>query len=136
MKIDGGCHCGYITYEAEINPDNVSVCHCTDCQILTGTAFRWTAHATKANFRVLSGEPAIYIKTTADSGNKRAQAFCPRCGSHIYVSDAVDPQVYGIRLGTARQRAQLPPKKQIWCRSAQPWAMQVGEIEPQLPGQQ
>ena len=21
MKIDGGCHCGYITYEAEIDPD-------------------------------------------------------------------------------------------------------------------
>ena len=32
MRIDGGCHCGHITYEAEINPDDVIICHCTDCQ--------------------------------------------------------------------------------------------------------
>src|SRR4029453_1097434 len=29
MKIDGGCHCGYITYEAEIDPDKTLICHCT-----------------------------------------------------------------------------------------------------------
>jgi hypothetical protein len=39
MKIDGGCHCGAIAYEAEVDPDRVGICHCTDCQQLTGTAF-------------------------------------------------------------------------------------------------
>ena len=29
MQIDGQCHCGKITYEAEIDPEAVSVCHCT-----------------------------------------------------------------------------------------------------------
>ena len=32
MKIDGGFHCGYITYEAEADPANAMICHCTDCQ--------------------------------------------------------------------------------------------------------
>ena len=36
MHIEGGCHCGYITYEAEVDPDAVRICHCTDCQTLTG----------------------------------------------------------------------------------------------------
>ena len=40
MRVTGGCHCGHITYEAEVNPVTVRVCHCTDCQRLTGTAFR------------------------------------------------------------------------------------------------
>ena len=40
MKVTGGCHCGHITYEAEVDPATVRVCHCTDCQKLTGTAFR------------------------------------------------------------------------------------------------
>ena len=31
MKIEGACHCGYITYEADIDPDTTSICHCTDC---------------------------------------------------------------------------------------------------------
>ena len=40
MKIDGGYHCGYITYEAEADPEKVGICHCTDCQTLSGSAFR------------------------------------------------------------------------------------------------
>ena len=39
MKIDGGCHCGYITYEAEADPAHTAICHCTDCQTLSGSAF-------------------------------------------------------------------------------------------------
>ena len=43
IHIDGKCHCGQITFEAEIDPETVSVCHCTDCQTLTGSPFRVTA---------------------------------------------------------------------------------------------
>ena len=85
MKIDGGCHCGYITYEADADPERTSICHCTDCQVLTGTAFRISIPAPDHDFRILSGEPTVYVKT-GESGNKRAQAFCPRCGSPIYAT--------------------------------------------------
>ena len=40
MKIDGSCHCGRIRYEAEVDPAKVVICHCTDCQTLSGSAFR------------------------------------------------------------------------------------------------
>ncbi len=40
MKIDGRCHCGYITYEAEIDPEKVMICHCSDCQTLSGSTDR------------------------------------------------------------------------------------------------
>ena len=39
MKIDGGCLCRHITYQAEVDPDKVAICHCTDCQTNSGTAF-------------------------------------------------------------------------------------------------
>lgn len=121
MRIDGGCHCGNITYEAEADPERTSICHCTDCQILTGSAFRTSVRATDGSFRILTGEPTIYVKT-AESGARRAQAFCPRCGSPIYAAPAGEgPKTYNIRLGTVRQRDQLVPKVQIWCRSAQRW---------------
>lgn len=119
MHITGGCHCGKITYEAEIDADAVGICHCTDCQKLSGTAFRVNVHVKKENF-LLKGTPRIYIKT-AESGNKRAQAFCPDCGSGLYATSVDDPQLFGIRLGTSDQFAQLKPTRQIWCRSALPW---------------
>jgi hypothetical protein len=76
-----------------------------------------------------SGTPRIYIKT-AESGTKRAHGFCPECGTPIY-STAVEPNpsVYGLRVGGLDQRAELaPPVRQIWCRSAMPWAMDITQV--------
>jgi hypothetical protein len=127
MRVDGGCHCGYITYEAEINPDTVSICHCTDCQTLSGSAYRTNVRTVEGGFRLLTGQPRIYVKT-AESGNKRAQAFCPECGSPIYATSVTDPKIYGLRVGTIRQRAELRPKSQGWCRSAQAWVNELGSL--------
>ena len=135
MHIDGGCHCGFIRYEAEIDPEAVGICHCTDCQTLSGSAFRTVVSAKKDGFKMLGGQPKIYIKT-AESGNKRAQAFCPECGTPIYSSAPTDPQVFGLRVGSVRQRAQLRPKRQIWCRSALDWVAEIGSLAkiPKQPG--
>ncbi|TIO39203.1 MAG: GFA family protein, partial [Mesorhizobium sp.] len=50
MRIDGACHCGAITYEAEVDPEKTSICHCADCQQLTGTAFRVTVGAPEEDY--------------------------------------------------------------------------------------
>jgi hypothetical protein len=36
--------------------------------------------------------------------------------------------MFNIRLGTVRQRADLPPKAQIWCRSALAWTMHLEPV--------
>jgi len=131
MHIEGGCHCGYIKYEADVDPATVRICHCTDCQNLTGSAYRVTVPARKEAFRLLAGEPRIYFKT-AESGTRRAHGFCPDCGTPIYATQVTDPQVYGLRVGTIRQRALLAPKAQTWCRSKLDWAMNL-ETLPQSP---
>ena len=132
MRITGGCHCGAIKYEAEIDPATVSICHCTDCQVMSGSAFRANVPAKKEGFK-LTGTPKVYVKT-ADSGNKRAQAFCPECGTHVYATSPENQQVFGIRVGTSHQRAELKPMRQIWCRSARPWAQNI-EALPKSEGQ-
>jgi hypothetical protein len=129
VKIDGSCHCGYITYEAEADPAKAgAICHCTDCQVLSGTAFRTVIRAEAGSFKLLSGEPTIYVKT-ADSGTKRAQAFCPRCGTPIYATAAGDgPKIYSIRAGSVRQRDAFVPRRQIWFRSRQRWLGELASI--------
>jgi hypothetical protein len=128
MKIDGGCHCGYISYEAEIDPGAVAICHCTDCQTLTGSAFRTTVPALREAFELNAGQPKIYVKT-AESGAQRVQAFCPECGTPIYSAALGESQTFMIRVGTARQRAELTPRTQYWCRSALDWVMDLRSIE-------
>ena len=121
MKIDGRCHCGYITYEAEIDPEKVMICHCADCQTLSGSAFRTVVFTREDTFNLLSGELKTYIKT-GESGTKRPQSFCPECGTPIHSSTLGDgPKVHVIRVGTVHQRDQLVPRLQLWCRSSQGW---------------
>jgi len=36
MKIDGRCHCGYVSFEAEADPETTTLCNCTDCQTMSG----------------------------------------------------------------------------------------------------
>jgi hypothetical protein len=128
MKIDGACHCGFITFEAEVDPEKTTICHCTDCQTLSGAPYRASVATTPDNFRLRSGEPAIYVKT-AESGSKRAQAFCPRCGSPLYATAHQDPSAnLNIRVGVVRQRDQLVPKRQLWGRSHQAWVDNLADI--------
>ncbi len=128
MKIDGRCHCGFITYEAEVDLEKVMICHCTDCQTLTGSAFRTFALTREDGFNLLSGKLKTYVKTS-ESGTKRLQTFCPECGSPIYSTSQDDgPKVYSIRVGTSRQLNDLVPRAQIWCRSAQTWISDIGSL--------
>jgi hypothetical protein len=118
MKVTGGCHCGRITYEAEVDPGTVRVCHCTDCQRLTGTVFR-------------AAIPSLPGTSVLKSGKKRVHAFCPDCGAPIYAtSPEPNTSAYGLRFGAIDQRAQLaPPARQQWCRSAVPWSMDMTHVE-------
>jgi len=129
MKIDGACHCGAIRIEGEADPEKTVVCHCTDCQSGTASAFRVSIPVPGETFK-MSGKPAIYVRTTTESGNPRAQAFCPTCGSPIYATTPGDgPQaLYVVRVGILRQRDQLTPKRQIWFRSARPWTMHMDAL--------
>jgi hypothetical protein len=129
MHVDGSCHCGKVAFEAEVDPGRVGICHCTDCQQLTGTAFRVTCFAAEDDFKVLRGEPSTYIKTTADSGNPRAQVFCGDCGSHLWVTSVGEgPKVYGLRVGSLQQRAELKPSRQVWHQSALDWVDTISSL--------
>src|SRR5262245_35149049 len=100
MNITGGCHCGRLRYEAEIDPATAGICHCTECQVVSGTAYRLTVRAKPGTLRFTAGAPKIYVKT-AESGRKREQAFCENCGSPIYASAfGPDPsKIYSLRAG-------------------------------------
>ena len=129
MKVDGACHCGAITIEGEADPEKTTVCHCTDCQTGTASAFRVSVPVPGETFK-MKGQPAIYVRTTAESGNPRAQAFCPTCGSPIYATSpgAGQQAVYMVRVGILRQRDQFVPTRQIWFRSARPWTTQLDAV--------
>jgi hypothetical protein len=127
LKVHGRCHCGDIRFEAKVDPSRVTICHCTDCQVLTGTGWRASVPAEASAFVLQAGVPREYVKT-ADSGRKRVHGFCGTCGTPIYSTTPGIPERYGLRVGCLDERAELAPQRQIWCRSALPWSQRVDTL--------
>ena len=128
MKVDGSCLCGFVTYRTDVDEHSVTICNCTDCQTHSGSAFRVTVQSEESSFQLDSGELKVFVKI-AQSGNKRALAFCVVCGTPIYSKSADGKSgFFGLRVGPLRQRGSLIPSTQIWGRSAQSWTDKISEI--------
>mgnify|MGYP000697486646 CR=1 FL=1 len=108
------------------DPALVMACHCADCQVLSGAPLRAVV-TVPIETLVLTGQPKSYVKV-AQSGNPRAQVFCPECGTPLFSRAAEHASSVTIRLGCVTQRDQLPPVVQIWQRSAMPWLAHLGDI--------
>lgn len=129
MRIDGACHCGAIVFEAEADPDKVGICHCSDCQALSASAFRTFVVVPGESLDVIKGTPREYFKI-GDSGNPRIQGFCGNCGSGLYATGTGEgPKMYNIRAGTVRQRDQLVPKFEVWRQSALSWIPELSNTK-------
>lgn len=135
LHVDGTCHCGTISVRAEIDETKVVVCHCLDCQILSGSPFRVVAPVSPDKFEI-TGNARQYVKTAA-SGRHRIQAFCADCGTPLYASDPDDPGgIVSLRTGFLNQRAIFMPSMQIWHNRAQPWIddlCRIRAFEAQAP---
>jgi hypothetical protein len=133
MLIDGACHCGVVTFTAEVDAGRVMVCHCTDCQVLSGAPFRAVV-AAPFDSLVVRGKTKSYVKV-AQSGNRRAQVFCPECATPLWATAPENPTSVIVRLGCVRQKAQFRPAVQIWQHAAMPWLPELEAI-PGSPEQQ
>jgi hypothetical protein len=124
----GGCLCGTVRYESSGEPVFSLLCHCRDCQRQNGGAYTAAIRVPAAGFHITKGEPKLYINT-ADSGNQVTRAFCPECGSPLYLQVSTRPDLVGIRVGTLDDPSWFRPEADIFVKSAQPW----DHMNPDIP---
>jgi hypothetical protein len=124
----GGCLCGAVRYESTGEPGFALLCHCRDCQRQSGSAFAAGWRVPAAGFRVTQGEPKLYVRA-ADSGNEITRAFCPDCGTMLFLRVSARPDLVAIRVGTLDDPSAFRPEADIFVKSAQPWDY----MNPALP---
>jgi hypothetical protein len=118
----GGCHCRALRYAISQPPLGVYVCHCTDCQSLSGAAFAMGVVIPAAAF-TFTGSPRL-VRRVLGSGTISTRWICPECGVWICGGsklDAVAPEKRVVRGGTLDDTSWLKPTTHYWTRSAQPW---------------
>ena len=79
----GKCLCGSASVSYTGEPKLKALCHCTDCQKITGSAFSTNFLIPEENFKVESGNLKEYEKT-GFSGKPIISYFCPDCGTTLY----------------------------------------------------
>ncbi|MDX1489342.1 MAG: GFA family protein [Acidiferrobacterales bacterium] len=119
-KYTGGCQCGDIRYEVLGTPRKLVVCHCTDCQRQSGSAFGMTLVVDEADFRLTRGEPKSFA-SKSDAGRAKLGVFCPRCGTRIYHKPEWRRGTVSVKPGTLDDTSWLKPDMHLWIRSKQLW---------------
>ena len=122
----GGCYCGSIRYEVSPSPESKAcvLCHCRDCQRLSGSAFSMNTAVRANTFRFTGGEPKWHT-TPADSGNIVPRPRCGECGTIIYSRPSKDEDHLGdtiyIKTGTLDDPSEYwDPKVEIFINSCMP----------------
>ena len=93
MKIEGGCHCGAVRFEAEVAAE-IDVLDC-NCSICAKTGFRHLI-VPHGDFRLLSGEAAL---TSYRFGTGAADhLFCATCGVKSFYQPRSHPDAWSVNL--------------------------------------
>lgn len=117
---DGGCQCGGVRYRVEGEPVSVGICHCTQCQKQSGSAFGMSFIVPKEAFQLLRGRLKTFTRMS-DSGRPVVCAFCPECGTRIYHETRWLEGVLNIKPGTFDDTSFLRPLAQVWTATKQRW---------------
>ena len=118
--LDGHCLCGSVTYHCEGEPMATLLCHCTDCQRQTGTAFSIVVGVERDTLHI-DGPIGSYTTIGEDTQEAVHRQFCSACGSPIVSLPDATPDLAFIKAGTLDDRSWLEPEMEIWARSAHPY---------------
>jgi hypothetical protein len=90
-QIIGGCLCGQVRYQADVEPSFTAICHCKNCQKQVGTAFTVWIAIPKSSLSVRGTVKTFHGKE--DSSQAVERHFCPDCGSPITTDAAALPSL-------------------------------------------
>ncbi len=119
MTRQGGCLCGQVRYEVTGDPLAVVLCHCTNCQKQSGSAFSINMIGVSDQIK-LQGKLATY-SDKSDSGDPVNRNFCQACGSPIYSEILAQDNLIALKVGSLDDPRGLEPQTQVWCISKQDW---------------
>ncbi|EPQ0226323.1 GFA family protein [Pseudomonas aeruginosa] len=118
--INGSCLCGSVHYSSPQPPLMTAVCHCSDCQKQSGSAFSVNLMVLAEGFQA-EGQTLASYQTRGGSGLPVRRFFCSHCGSALYTELSAMPGVLAVKAGTLADAAIVNPGMHLWCASAQPW---------------
>ena len=124
----GGCACGAIRYSIASEPVNMSHCQCRDCQRKSGTGHGFYLTFAQRREVKVTGE-ARHWDVTADNGNVKTRAFCPTCGSPVYLTFSKMPDFFSVHAASLDDPSRFQPGAVMYAVRGHAWDY----IDPAVP---
>jgi hypothetical protein len=118
----GGCACGAIRYEISAEPLLMN------CQGMSGTGHGSYLTFPSRTGVELKGE-ARQWDIVADSGNVKSHAFCPACGSPVYLTFAAMPDLFTVHEASLDDPNRYKPQAVTYGVRGYAW----DSLDPALP---
>jgi len=116
----GTCQCGAVEYRVTGESINLFICHCTQCQKQSSSAFGMALWIEDYTIEHLTAELAVWKRQTS-TGYEMVGEFCRTCGTRLFHRHSANPQVLSIKPGTLHETKHLKPVAHIWTSEAQEW---------------
>jgi hypothetical protein len=105
----GGCACGAIRYETRQEPVFQNHCQCRDCQRRSGTGHgSWLTFAAQDEMAITGA--VTQWEVAGDSGNVKVHAFCPTCGTPVFLRFAAMPDLIAVPAGSLDEPGRFTPQ--------------------------
>ena len=117
LPLTGKCQCGAVHYTLNAAPIGFYLCHCTECQKQSASAFGESVMVHPKDLEV-TGVLSVYERPTSSGGTMRCE-FCPNCGTRLFHGR---PERCNIKGGSFDDRSWLVPAGHIWTSSKQPYS--------------
>ena len=123
----GGCACGAIRYETSSDPIFENHCQCLDCQKRSGTGHGSYLTFPRRADMTISGEARTW-RVAADNGNQKDHAFCPTCGTPVYLTFTDAPERIAVHAASLDDPARFNPRVVTYAARGYAW----DTLEPSL----
>jgi hypothetical protein len=123
----GGCACGAIRYEISAEPVLMGDCQCRQCQRESGTGHG--SHLTFPRAAVKVEGEAKHWDTVGETGTVKSRAFCPTCGSPVYMTFPGILEYFNVSAASLDDPSRYKPQLVFWTAGGHAW----DHIDPALP---
>ena len=108
----GGCLCGAVRFEINMDGHRTGNCHCRDCQKNSGSAFMPFTNVDAGHFRWIASPDGAF-----SASEKAVRRFCTKCGTPLTWEGVDDADTMSVSTGALDDPSGVEISYEIYTRS-------------------